>query len=187
MSLWQQLAGLLLGEPREADNTEADAVQEIPRRVFVVGPTGGTWLVVPHGEAEVIGPDDSVIGPGEEVIGPSTALTVEPPKRSVWDERGWHREVRGNQQVYTGPYRITDLARNEPLAYHGVIYVKRREIVPCIAEPPAAIKRHPKGVCFTKMEKPWYRLHWRRAAKNVDEAILYMERVLDEAVNRRRT
>jgi hypothetical protein len=33
------------------------------------------------------------------------------------------------------------------------------------------------------LQAPWFQLNWHRGANNVDDAILYLEKVLDEAVN----
>jgi hypothetical protein len=52
-----------------------------------------------------------------------------------------------------------------------------------IADPPPEIRRHPHGACFQLYRDPWFQLHWSRPARNPDDAILYMERVLDESIN----
>ena len=52
-----------------------------------------------------------------------------------------------------------------------------------IHNPPREIKRHPHHACFQQVGigTGWFHLHWRRAPKDVDGAILYMERILNES------
>ncbi len=187
MSFWQSLRGLFLGwvqeQPREENATQVPYAEAEPmrRKVFVVGPSGGTWLVVP-GDASVIGPAEDA----ETVIGPSAMSTVAPPERGAWDERGWSRELKQGEEVYKGFFQVANRRTRTTQTFPGVIFVRRRKIVTCIADPPPEIKRHPKGPCFTPIQKPWFRLNWFRPAKNVDDAILYMEKILDECINGRK-
>jgi len=34
------------------------------------------------------------------------------------------------------------------------------------------------------VQYPWFRLHWRRNPDSLDAAVLYLERMLDESINR---
>ncbi len=187
MSFWQELAGLLLGwiqEQPPPDNITAPLEDDsrTRRRVFVVGPSGGTWLVVPGEDAPVIGPADDA----ETIIGPSTKSTVAPPQRGAWDERGWSREQKCGEEVYKGFFQVANQRTRTTQTFPGVIFLRRKKIITCIADPPPQIKRHPKGPCFVPIQKPWFRLNWFRPAKCVDDAILYMERILDECINGRK-
>ncbi len=71
----------------------------------------------------------------------------------------------------------------EQLRFEGRILEAAHRVTPYIANPPVEIKRHPKGPCFRVSQAPWFQIHWRRAAANVDDALLYVERILDEAIN----
>ena len=141
-------------------------------------------------ESMVIGPTDPlVIGPSDGPqdtrqrvsIGPATTVPIGPPARAAWDERGWLTRRDGSRVVYEGRYQVR--SRNgEIAAFPGRIVVDGTMVVPYIADPPVAIKRHPKGPCFQLTQAPWFKVHWRRPATNVDDALLYVERVLAEVL-----
>ena len=150
-----------------ADRSEDDDV--------IVGPSPS---VVVESSTETVVPSTAV-----EVIGPTEALSVQAPSRAAWDERGWTQHRENGQNIYSGFYQITH--RGHPRMFPGRMVVNRKRITPFIADPPREIKRHPKGPCFRLAKSPWFRVEWRRPAQNVDDAILYVEKVLDEAVNGR--
>ena len=146
-----------------------------------------TMTVGPSAPAVIVGPSDSA--PSDEptcprrsiVIIPSVPTWIAPPKRPAWDEQGWREVVNGTQTFYEGHYRVRQ--RNGRLAeFPGRILVGDN-ITTYIAHPPPAIKRHPKGPCFQLTTPPWFRVHWHRAPSNVDDALLYVETVLDEVLN----
>jgi hypothetical protein len=137
------------------------------RKPVVVGPTP-TMLV---GPTPVI------------VVAPPPAILVETPHRAAWDERGWNQEAHGRMRVYRGQYQVYDRRLGRLRRFAGRVVVDRKEVCIYIADPPAEIKRHPKGPCFALEETPWFRLHWHHPARHVDEAILYMEKVLAECLN----
>lgn len=134
-------------------------------------------------EILVVGPSrwDSI------VIGPAEYLRVSPPPRAAWEEKGWTRLGRAANLTYTGAYRVTDHLSGLRRQFAGRVEMVRREPVAFICRPPVEIREHPKGPCFNLVERDWFRLHWHRPAKNVDDAILYVERILDEIINRRGT
>ncbi len=97
-------------------------------------------------------------------ITPARSETVRPPNRGAWDERGWIRTRNGNNEIYEGEYQVGGRRFNNP---------------------PRAIRRHRHHACFQQvgLGTGWYLLHWSRSPRNVDEAILYFEQVLDESIN----
>ena len=115
------------------------------------------------------------------VVGPSEILRIEPPPRAAWDERGWRSTEAGGGLVYEGEYHVT--RAGQPQRFTGRIVMKNGAVTPYIANPPTQIRRHPKGPCFQLSNAPWFRVHWYRPAANVDDALLYVERVLYEALN----
>ncbi len=164
---------------------------------LVVGPTVRTVRPVPlvgPQTAVAVRPNIAVIGPGRrEVvsIGPATLLVrpgvaarVEAPPRAAWDDRGWSAEPHGHERVYRGWYNVTNRRTGQALRFEGRITQNGHHITPYIADPPPEIRQHPKAACFTLTQAPWFQVHWRRAAANVDDALMYVERVLDEAINR---
>jgi hypothetical protein len=148
--------------------------------------------VRPSQSIGIIGPAIPVIvGPAENqpdersaatVIAPAALLTVEPEPRAAWDERGWVESAGNGTGTYEGFYqtrrRAGDIAR-----FAGRIVVKNGIVTPYIADPPISIKRHPKGPCFQLTQPPWFRVHWRKPATTVDDALLYVEKVLSEVLH----
>jgi hypothetical protein len=166
---------------------------------LVVGPTAqtiGPSIVAAPMPTVIVRPTPTVIvpaaremvrvGPVTVVIQRMTPVAVEAPPRPVWDDRGWEATTRGDERVYSGWYRVTNRRRGQPLQFEGRITQRGNVVTPYIADPPPDIRRHPKGPCFTVTQAPWFQIHWRRPAANVDDALLYVERILDEVVNGRR-
>jgi hypothetical protein len=184
-------------ERKDRPNIPAD---ESESPLLVIGPSEEVVAEPPSAPALVIGPTEPilvrpssaealVIGAAREapvVVAPPRALTVEPPQRAAWDDRGWVKRTENGQEIYEGHYQIADHRSGHIRRFRGVIVVNRGEILPYIADPPAELRRHPKHPCFQLFRPPWFKMHWERAAGNVDDAILYIQRVLDEAINGRR-
>jgi hypothetical protein len=159
----------------------------LPSRTIVVGPQ--PVVVAPSLSAPVvIGPAEQstiVIGPAQAPqVSPTPVIHVEPPPRGFWSERGWVRvSAAPGQQLFEGDYQIFERRSRLLQKYPGRIAVRHRDINLFIANPPPGLKAHPKGPCFTLTDPPWFRLHWHHPARTVDDAILYMERILDEVIN----
>lgn len=119
-------------------------------------------------------------------IGPNPAVIVAPPPRSVWDERGWgvRRDPAG--RVYEGRYRVkcgrSGTAQRREFSGWILEPPPPGVIAAYVANPPAELRKHPKGACFQLAQPPWFRVHWTRPAQTVDDAVLYIERVLAEAL-----
>lgn len=161
---------LLDGSPvrRERSLGSITTVQPAPPAI-VVGPT-----TIPRGDREAINSTDCTL------IGPEVPIFVEPPARPAWDERGWKQSLESRQVVYDGQYQVR-LRGGQLRRFQGRILVNGNSVTAYIADPPPEVRRHPKGPCFQLSKAPWFRIHWWRAARNVDDALLYVERVLDEA------
>lgn len=142
---------------------------------IVIGP--------PRGSAVVIRPGDDRERPLRLPalrIAPPSPVKVEAPRRGLWEERGWSCEVRPNLRIYQGEYRIRR-GRNR-WRWSGRILVENRgDITAYIADPPESLRSHPKWQCFQHEEGRWFRLHWHNRARNVDDTIAYMEKILYEA------
>ncbi|MGC8959360.1 MAG: hypothetical protein ACP5OO_06180 [Chloroflexia bacterium] len=118
------------------------------------------------------------------VIEPSRPLAIGPRPRDAWEEQGWTRRRKDGTWVYEGYYRVWDRYGRQR-RFPGQIIMRSGEVCPYIADPPAELRTHPKGPCFMLTQAPWFRVHWHRPARNADEAILYIEQVLAEALNGR--
>lgn len=113
-------------------------------------------------------------------IAPARTATIRPPDRGAWDERGWTKRHARGLEIYEGGYQVGTRR------FTGRIEVERRgQISAFIHNPPKEIRRHRHRACFQQVGigTGWFRLHWSRSPQNVDEAILYFERVLDESFN----
>lgn len=148
----------------------------------VVKPQSEVITVRPSRTVVVKPAESVVIHPGSrEVISvqPTRAISVAPPERGAWDERGWTRNQSGKGEIYEGYYRVRDRK------YRGRIETGsgKRKVSAYIYNPPREVKRHRHGACFQLVKDDWFHLHWSRPARTVDDAILYMERVLDESLH----
>ncbi|MGI8640422.1 MAG: hypothetical protein ACR2MG_10825 [Pyrinomonadaceae bacterium] len=143
---------------------EIITVRPIQRQAVVVKPA--SVVVIQPKAVDVI------------TVQPLRAVTVTPPERGAWDERGWTRTLRGGRETYEG-YYVVGMRR-----FRGRIEASNRGrgVMAYIYNPPREIKHHPHGACFQLVSDNWFHLHWSRPARNVDDAILYMERVLDESI-----
>ena len=166
------------------------------REMTVVRPAGSITTIGPAPEPIAIAPVARMEGPATvirpqqfttvrastepaAVVKPARAISVEPPRRGAWAERGWIVRDENRKRVYEGDYHAG------LLRFRGRIEADEKgKITAYIHNPPAEIKKHRVGPCFQQcgIGTAWFVLHWRRPARNVDEAILYVERVLAEAV-----
>ena len=170
----------------------------------VIGPSAQLVRIAPSGAGPVIGPalrvivrpgpirvepvrerEIAPIKPPVITAAPARAIPVEAAPRAAWDDRGWHLEHAGGEHIYTGFYQVKNRRTGERRQFEGRITQRGQTAVPYIADPPIEIKRHPKAPCFSVTQAPWFQIHWRRPAANADDALLYVERVLDEAINGR--
>ncbi len=112
---------------------------------------------------------------------PVRPAVIRPPQRGAWDERGWSRRSANRRDVYEGSYVVGSRRFRGRIEVEGA----GRRITAYIHNPPTEIKRHRHGACFQQAGNGtgWFILHWRRPATNVDDAILYMERTLDESLS----
>lgn len=162
--------------------------------IDIIGPEAIT-LAAPQ-ERIIVGPGARPIhvGPVEPIViersrtvvtaAPGRIVTIEPPQRGAWDEKGWVLTKKGERRIYDGQYEVVQRRVGLRRQFPGRVAVSANETIAYIAGPPAEIKHHPKGPCFMRFNDTWFRVNWHRAAKNVDDAILYVEKVLDEAINR---
>jgi hypothetical protein len=147
-------------------------------------------VVSNHKAATVVGPPQPIlVGPAQAAprkpgLKRGAAIQVGPQARGAWDEKGWVRESQDGKQVYRGAYLVTGRRSHRQHRFAGQIVSDQNHMVVYIADPPPQIKNHPKGPCFARKNGPWFQLHWHRPARNVDEAILYVEQLLSEALAR---
>ncbi len=171
-----------------------------PSISITVGPSGPQVTIRPSGPQVTIRPSTVIqVGPRITIeirpvttatvvpttaipILPTIAATVQPPERGAWDERGWTRRSDAGSEIYEGQYQVGDRR------FRGRIEVGRgNRITAYIHEPPHEIRRHRHHACFQQhgIGTGWFILHWQRSPRNVDEALLYFEQILDESINNR--
>jgi hypothetical protein len=118
------------------------------------------------------------------VVTPTARALVEKVLRPAWEEKGWATTQRDGRTVYQGFFEVVERRANRRRRFSGVIAHDSSGFTAYIADPPPEIRRHPKGGCFAMTQAPWFRVHWLKAPRDVDNAILYVETVLDESLNR---
>lgn len=149
------------------------------RRPLVVTPGGREPLVI-----SPTGSRPPVVTPGGKA-----PQVIIPPKRAIWDDRGWLEKSENGTTVYTGQYQVSEVRSGEKRHFAGRMRLTGAVVETYVLDPPpAAYRRHPKCHCFqvldAKLDEPvWFRLHWKEAPKDPDTAILYMEKILYEAIN----
>lgn len=157
-------------------NGAADPGQSQPGTDFVHRP--GRLVVRPIARP-VVGP----VEPLRLLVGPNEPIPVTPSVRAAWDDRGWSRHRQGGGFLYEGFYEVRD-RQGRVRRFSGQVWEWRGRLEARIADPPVEIRQHPKGPCFGLIHAPWFVLHWHRGPTCVDEAILYVERILHESLNR---
>lgn len=125
------------------------------------------------------------VGPSYRVIGPQPSAVVQAPPRFAWDEKRWTRKQAGTAVELVGSYSVYDHTRRCWRTFQGFIRQQGGGIHAYIADPPPEMKRHPHGACLQLANAPWFRLHWNHPPASADAALIYMERMLDESLNRR--
>lgn len=117
------------------------------------------------------------------IIKPSKPVRIAPPPRGAWQEKGWILEHNQGLDSYSGDFQVLQERTNKKMFFGGLIKASNGNILIFIDNPPVAIKRHPKGPCFSRVEGNWFQMHWHYPPKNIDDAILYVEKVLDQVLN----
>lgn len=106
------------------------------------------------------------------------------PITSLWERNGWTRQDGRRGTVYTGEFRATRArsgarqlfaGRIEQLGGHCQAYVRH--------PPPSLLAEHPKRLCFHALDQGWFHMNWWHGTSCVDETIVYVEKVLAEALN----
>ena len=119
-----------------------------------------------------------------------------------WQERGWKiKEEDSRRTIYEGKYKATNQKGNLRNFLGYIIYSKpiESEIIGTkiqrqpeaevfVINPPQEIKNHPHGHCFQFVsaltrKKALFKLHFERPPRDVDAAILFMDNLLNEALN----
>lgn len=151
---------------------------EASASLLVIGPSAP--IQIQSQAPQLVAPLVAVV-----TVGPAPAITVGAPPLEAWEEKGWKKCTEDKTIVYDGYYQVTDRRTGRKRNFHGKVKMEGRVAQAYIADPPMEFfANHVKASCLREWrEKPWWVLHWARAALNVNQAIFYMERILDEAIN----
>lgn len=169
--------------------TPGDGPRTVIRESVTVR-TASPVIVTPSPISPVeIGPAPAMVvtvtpSPGPVAVAPSAPMILEPVRRGVWDERGWSKLGDSGREVFAGNYEVLERRSGQRRRYQGRVEMQRGVAVPHIAAPPPGITGHPKWACFHRMgDRDWFRINWHRPARHADDAILYVEKILDEVLN----
>lgn len=149
---------------------------------------GSTPIIVRRKVPRTIQPSTTVlIAPQSPstVITRLKALCVEPIARPLWDAKGWTPRPHHSRSAYDGFYEVLIKRTGQVRRFRGRLEETRRGIAAYISDPPPEIRRHPKGSCFGLVDGTWFQIHWHDQPRDADSAIVYVETVLDEALNGR--
>lgn len=107
------------------------------------------------------------------------------PIRCLWDERGWTVRDSGRRRIFEGPFHGQLRRTGARLLFAGRVELGGGATAAFVHHPPRElVSEHPKAGCFSSVGSDWYRMHWYRPTADVDETIAYVEKLLDEALNR---
>ena len=106
--------------------------------------------------------------------GPS--VTVERRVIPYWQERGWTRA----KNRYTGSYRTP---RGSFFGYADE--ASRGYFRFYVFQPPREMEHHSHWACFQERGSGWYEVHMARQPGDVGSGIMRIERILNEALERR--
>lgn len=89
-----------------------------------------------------------------------------------WRQRGWQKTSGGYKGYYRTPYSSYEGEIRQP-------YLGRYQLF--ITNPPKKLKKHRKWICFTHKGGGRYQIHLHTQPRDVDSAILLVERMIREA------
>ncbi len=118
------------------------------------------------------------------IIRPRSPIVVRPKPRPYWDECGWSIKIDKNGSLYyLGNYCIVDKHKSQEFVFNGMVAFDGQTATPYILNPPQALTDHKDWKCFNRDTGDWFRLHWEKPTTDVDTAILWMEKILGEALS----
>src|SRR5207244_1554669 len=101
-------------------------------------------------------------------------ILIELPARGAWEDKNWVQ--KGHE--WFGQFSIRLKRTGAWRLFNGRIAMEGGAAQPYIENPPKEIKKHPRGGCFHLWQGNWFKVNWAVAATDVDNAILYIEKVL---------
>lgn len=99
-------------------------------------------------------------------------ILIERDSEPYWKERGW---IEGDNS-YIGFYKTRFCECGGEIAMSPAGYCTIH-----IKNPPPAVRRHPKWVCFHHKRGHWYRVHTVRECRDVASAIFEIEKIITES------
>lgn len=91
--------------------------------------------------------------------------------RAFWEKLGWAR----TGHTYQGYYRTRFGS------FRGYIARQGKMFGVYIFDPPQEVKLHPKWACFVYAGDKWFYVNQSRLAKDVDGAIIGVQRIIEES------
>ncbi len=91
--------------------------------------------------------------------------------RAFWEKLGWERTGDTYQGYYRTPFG----------SFQGYIVQQGKVFCVYIFNPPAEAKKHPKWSCFVHTGNGWFWVNQKRFAKDVDGAIMAVQRIIEDS------
>lgn len=101
----------------------------------------------------------------------STVQTVKASPKWLWQTLGWVKQ----ENAYKGFYRTVYGSRR------GHIVEKKGSFDIFILDPPEEVKLHPKWSCFVHAGDKWFFINQKRFAKDIDGAIVGVQKIIEES------
>jgi hypothetical protein len=95
----------------------------------------------------------------------------------VWIDKGW---LKISATTYAGYFDVPGRGR-----WSGKVKMGSTGFLGTyILNPPVVVRNHEKWHCFSHQGDGWYNVHMAKKPRTIDEAILNVERILNEAYRR---
>ncbi len=108
------------------------------------------------------------------------------PDGHFWQNRNWHLDKKGQDENYSGCFVVRDKKMDGRRIFRGSIVMRRGLFAfSFIADLPEELRGHGNEACFRPTpHKPWFNIHWEIRPASPESAIIAVERLFSEVINR---
>jgi hypothetical protein len=97
--------------------------------------------------------------------------TIKASPKLLWQTLGWIQQGKAYKGFYRTVYG----------SYKGHIVDRKENFEIFILDPPEEVKLHPKWSCFTHAGDNWFFINQKKFAKDVDGAIVGVQKIIEES------